>query len=423
VDGLEGYLTRAFERANSAAEPVWLKSLRADAFARFRALGFPTTRLEDWKYLSLAPIGRFELGTGLPVAQSEFPDHLDLDVAARIVFVDGRLDRARSRLGNLPKGLLVTSVAELVASDDRALSKALSSYAGGQADGVKALNTALFTDGAWIEADPGVAIEKPIHLVFIGTEGQAGTVRNIVRLGERSELRLIEEFTSQGSRPALSNSVTQVELGKGAILKALKLQREGSASAHLADSRVLQAEGSRYESLWVSLGAQLSRNEIHAELAGRGAECRLLGLYAAHGKEQVDSHTVIDHASPGCQSHETYKGILADESKGSFTGRIVVRKDAQKTDSHQLNRNLLLSERATANTRPQLQIHADDVKCSHGATVGRLDAEQLFYLRSRGIGLQEARRLVSRAFAGEVLEQGGWGEELGSLFDEWLGRL
>jgi Fe-S cluster assembly protein SufD len=422
VDGLESYFTHAFEGFAKAQEPNWLKSLRGDAFARFRTLGLPTTRLEDWKYLSLSPLARLELGAGLSKT-SEMPDHLDLDASARLVFVDGKLDPARSRMNGLPKGLLVTSVAELAASGDQALSKALSAYQGGQEDGVKALNSALFTDGAWIEIDPGVAVSKPVHLVFIATEGHAPALRNIVRAGERSELRIVEEYVTRGTRAALTNAVTQLDLAKGAIVKSLKLQREGSGAAHLADSRVAQAEGSRYESLWVSLGAQTSRNEIHAKLAGTGAECRLLGLYAARDKEQVDSHTVIDHASPGCQSHEVYKGVLADEAKGSFTGRIVVRKDAQKTDSHQLNRNLLLSERATANTRPQLQIHADDVKCSHGATVGRLDAEQLFYLRSRGIALAQARRLVSRAFAGEVLEEGGWLETVAPLFDEWLGRL
>jgi Fe-S cluster assembly protein SufD len=422
VDGLEATLTRIFESAgkSSPAEPRWLMSLRSDAFARYRVLGMPSTRHEDWKYCSLTPLGRFELGTGLPAQPAPEPELLEADSVARLVFVDGKLDRTRSSLDGLPQGLRIASVAELVTSGESALPQALEAYVRNHDDGVKAVNTALFTDGAWIEVAAGTAVAKPVHLIFIATEGHAPCVRNVIRVGGRAELRVIEEFVSKGSRPALTNSVTQIEVAPGGILKQLKLQHESGASGHLADTRVEQAKDSTFESLWISLGASVSRNEIHARLGDTNSECSLFGLYGARAREQVDSHTVIDHASPGCRSRETYKGILADEAKGSFTGRILVRKDAQKTDSRQMNRSLLLSDRAIANTRPQLQIHADDVKCSHGATVGRLDAEQLFYLRSRGIGLEAARRLVSRAFAGELIEFGGWNTNLGVFLDRWL---
>lgn len=418
MDGLESIFSRLFEEASRAhaSEPAWLKTARADAFARFRALGVPTTRLEDWKYSSLTALGRFEFASS--PAEGE-PRLFECESTARLVFVDGKLDRSRSNLAQLPQGLKVSSVSERIS--DPGFERAIESYAKQHADGMKALNTALFTDGAWIEAAPGTVVDRPVHLVFLTSEGRSSVVRNVVRLGARAELRLIEEFATRGERSALSNTTTQIDVASGASLEALKLQHENPASGHLADTRVEQARDSVYESLWVSLGALVSRNEIHTRLGETNSECRLLGLYASRGSEQVDSHTVIDHAAPGCRSHETYKGVLAGDSKGSFTGRIVVREDAQKTDSHQLNRNLLLSERAVANTRPQLQISADDVKCSHGATVGRLDPEQLFYLRSRGIGLTEARKLVSRAFAGEVIEQGGWGAGLGLFFDRWLG--
>ncbi|HUP57243.1 MAG TPA: Fe-S cluster assembly protein SufD [Bdellovibrionota bacterium] len=399
-------------------EPAWLARLREQALERYRTLGLPSTRHEDWKYTNLSAVGPIEASAS-PAAATAAVRPMEIDSAARLVFVDGRLDRDRSALSSLPAGLELRSVSDSIEQVEQWISR----YPLDREDGSKALNTAYFSDGAWMNVARGARIEKPIHVVHVTTSGRAAFSRNLIRLEPLSQATIVEEFLAPegGADSRLTSVITQMLLGQGAKATHVRFQQELGA-IHLSDLFASQSADSTLESFWISLGAVIARNEVHAVLSEPNSEARLIGLYGATGREQVDGHTVIDHASPHCRSEEVYKGIMADQSRGAFTGRIVVRKDAQKTDSRQINRNLLLSENAVADTRPQLQIEADDVKCSHGATIGRLDEEQLYYLRSRGIGVELARKLVSRAFGGEVLDR--LPEELraaaGERFDAWL---
>ncbi|MGZ3687068.1 MAG: Fe-S cluster assembly protein SufD [Bdellovibrionota bacterium] len=358
----------------------------------FERLGLPGVKNEDWKYTSLAAFSKTDFAPALN---------------ARLWLMEPT---------QLPPGLTVEPLNESVAA-------LLSAYQGDQEDGIKALNSANLGSGTVIRVARGVIVEKPIRLGLVHPGG-ACFLHNIFILEEGAQAQIVEEYS--GGASGATNIVTQIVLGENSVLDHLRIQNENHGNFHFSDTRVEQPRSSRYRSSVVSLGGAVVRNEIRARLGGEGAECRLLGLYAAKGSQQVDCFTVVDHAVPHCQSHELYKGVLDDTAKGTFTGKIVVRPEAQKTDANQLNRNLLLSEGATANTRPQLQIDADDVKCSHGATIGRLDEEALFYLRSRGIEAQTARKLLTQAFASEVIEQmpiAGAREGLLVDFQKWLGVL
>jgi Fe-S cluster assembly protein SufD len=383
-------------------EPAWLSRLREERLAFYRETGLPTTRNEDWKYTNLAALGPIEEIESAALATAEVKA-LGIPSAAKLVFVGGRFDPGRSELGGLPSGIEIRPLSHALESSERWFT----GYPLDREDATKALNTAYFTDGAWIHVKAGAHIDRPIHLIHVSTSGRAAFLRHVIAIERGAQASFVEEYLGpkDGADARMTNVVTQLRLLEGSQALHLRLQSEGGGAVHLSDLFCSQARDSRLDSVWVSLGAAVARNEVHAGLFEPNAEASLLGLYCASGKEQAEGFTVIDHASPECRSEEFYKGLLRDESKGAFTGRIVVRKDAQKTDSRQLNRNLLLSDTAVANTRPQLQIHADDVKCAHGATIGRLDPEQLFYLRSRGVDRKTASKLVSQAFAGEVVER------------------
>ncbi len=269
-----------------------------------------------------------------------------------------------------------------------------------------ALNTALFRYGALVRVPRGKVIEEPVYLLFLSAPGPsplANYPRNLILAGASSQLSLVEIYASLGEAPSFTAAVTEILVEDGAIVDHSKVQQEGPGAFHFANTQVRQDRASNFSSVFVGLGAQWARNEVRVLLDGEGCECTLNGLYQATGRQHMDNHTVIDHARPHCASHELYKGILDEQAHGVFNGKIFVRQDAQKTDAKQTNQTLLLSEDATINTKPQLEIYADDVKCTHGATVGQLDAEALFYLRTRGVGREDARALLTYAFANDIL--------------------
>ncbi|HEX6850297.1 MAG TPA: Fe-S cluster assembly protein SufD [Candidatus Polarisedimenticolaceae bacterium] len=385
------------------ATPDAVASLRDRARARFEALGFPTTRDEEWRQTSVSAIAKaaFAATPSAPIATTELQaTGLFPGPGARVVLVDGRLDQERTDLSALV-GVSVRPIAE--APEDL-----LGAVAPWENRPFAAWNTSAFDEGVFVDVAPGARVSAPIDVVHVATSGpkpRATHPRVAIRLGDGAEADVIETFLSLGDGETLTNAVTEIALGPNAKLDHQKIQAEAAQSWHVATLQARQARDSRFHSHNVSFGAAVVRNDVGAVLDGENAECHLYGLTLADGRQVVDNHTTLDHAKPHCPSWEMYKAILAGQARSIFNGRILVRQDAQKTDAKQSNRNLILSREALAFTRPQLEIYANDVKCTHGATIGRLDEEQLFYLRSRGIRRAEAHELLIHAFAAEVLDK------------------
>ncbi len=390
----------------------WLTVLREAALAHFGESGFPTPRQEDWKYTNVAPIEKrhFIFPGAVSPALSDgqlrglFLDGLDCH---HLIFINGRLQPGYSAPTTLPDGIEVGGLAHALTKKPSDLEPFLGRVADSTANGFAALNTAFINDGAYIRLAPGASLDKPVHLVFAvtGADEVMTAPRVLIVAGDNSRATVIEHYVDMGGGTYLTNAVTEVALAPGAHMDHYKLQQESMNAYHVATVQVHQGRDSRFSSRNFSLGGRLVRNDINTVLSAAGAECVMDGLFMAGGRQHVDNHTFIDHAAPDCASRENYKGVLDGRSRGVFNGRIMVRQDAQKTDAHQSNHNLLLSEDAEVDTKPQLEIFADDVRCSHGATVGQLDNDALFYLRSRGLDEQRARGLLTYAFMREVIDR------------------
>jgi Fe-S cluster assembly protein SufD len=410
--GLQHYLdvARRFQAERAAETPLWLRSFREQGLAQFARQGFPTPRNEDWKYTDVAPIVSrpfAPVGDGVKVDLQARVEQLALP-GPRLVFVDGRLVPGLSSLEGLFAGVTVKPLRDAVREDAEALEAVLGQRARSEAHPFVALNAALLDEGAFIQVRPGAVAPSPVQLVFLSSGAEASPVlaspRIVVVAGANSEAALVELYAGAAEGgTSFTNAVTEVVLGENARLHHYKLQAEPDAAFHVASLHAEQARDSRLASHAFALGGALARNEVHSVFAGEGGECVLNGLYVGRGSQHLDNHTALDHAVPRCTSRELYKGVLDGRSRGTFHGRVLVRPDAQRTDATQTNRNLLLSEQALVDTRPQLEILADDVKCAHGAAVGRLDEQALFYLRARGIPRAEAEQLLTYAFASEVV--------------------
>ena len=410
--GLQHYLDLAerFQAERAAGAPAWLRAFRQEGIAQLARQGFPTSKLEDWKYTNVAPISGqafspvrtvHEAGVEAAVARLALPGK-----GPRLVFVDGWYVRELSRLEGLPAGVTVRSLREAL-QDGEPLESLVGSRARAEASAFTALNAALLEEGAVVRVAPGTVCPEPVQFLFL-TRGDAHHValaspRVVVRAGDNSELTLVESYVGAAPGVSFTNAVTEVVLGAGARVTHLKLQAESETAFHIGGLHAELGRDSRFASHVISLGGALARNEVHSVFGAEGGECTLQGLYVGHGTQHLDNWTNLDHAHPRCSSRELYKGVLDDKARGTFHGKVLVRPDAQQTDARQANRNLLLSEAAMADARPQLEILADDVKCAHGATVGRLDEQALFYLRSRGISRAEAESLLTHAFAKEVV--------------------
>jgi Fe-S cluster assembly protein SufD len=378
--------------------------LRRKAIERFADRGFPTEREERWRFTDTTPVTELHFK---PAAGTPNPNQFaglagGALKALQITFVDGRFAPAFSTL-DLPAGVGVTSLADaLKASPD-----VLAPFLLVPEEPFELLNTAFFRDGAVLRIADGVTVDRPIHVLFLSSlhgEPYAMHPRTVIALGRGARATVVKSFLGPSGGTYLMNSVTTAVLGDGASLDFTKVQRESPQAFHFESLEVRSARGAAFTHHSISLGARLARNDFDVTLEGEGAECSLLGLYEVAGQQHVDHHTTIDHAKPHCTSRELYKGVLDGRARAVFDGRILVRPDAQKTSAMQTNKNLLLSKEALVHTKPQLEIFANDVKCKHGATIGQLDADVLFYLRSRGIGLAEARRLLIHAFASEIID-------------------
>ena len=404
------------------AGPASLTRARQAAIARFQALGFPTTSDEEYRFTNVSAIASkaFERAPErAPVSAAELADHVyGRETSAELVFVNGRFQPDLSSVTGA-KGLSATALAEALESPD--VQAALTSAASDDV-AFTALNTALFEDAAVIRLDKGAVIERPINLVFVSTGGPTPAVsfpRILILAGEHSQATIVESHIGIGDGDYFSCAVTEAICGASSVIDHYRIQRERSHGYHYCRQQVKADRNATFLSHAFSLGGAIVRNDLGAVLAGEGIDCTLNGLYLADGDTVVDNHTTIDHAMPHCGSHEVYKGILSGRAKGVFNGKIIVRLDAQKTDAKQTNKAMLLSGQAQINTKPQLEIFADDVKCTHGATVGQLDMDALFYLQARGIGRAEARTMLLRSFAGEIVGRVKF-EPLRARLDDWL---
>ena len=401
------------ERELAGRGPSWLREMRRKGTSRFEQLGFPTTKLEEWRATNVAPIARgiFQPAprNGESPALDDLPEAARLNLGGpRLVFLDGRFAADLSSVGELPEGLWVGNLAEALERIPERVEPHLCRPAASEATAFEALNDALTEDGAVVLVADGLEFERPIQLLFVShatKQPTASAPRTLIVAGRGSRASIVEIYAGHGEGHYLTNAVTDVELGDNAALEHYRIQLEGPGGYHISHNRFRQGRDSRYAHHNINLGGKLVRNDVGATLNGEGGWCRLNGFYLTGDKQHVDNHTRLDHAKPHCDSHELYKGILAGKSRTVFNGRIVVHPDAQKTDAKQSNQNVLLSPDALAHTRPQLEIYADDVRCTHGATIGRLDQEAIFYLQSRGLSADAARELLLAAFAGELLEQ------------------
>jgi Fe-S cluster assembly protein SufD len=390
--------------------PAWLRQLREQASQRFAAVGYPTTRTEEWKYTNVASIVKTQFRTGeYRLDDSLIPaiEKLKAGVEAiSLVFVNGKHCRQFSTHETLPGGLIVRGLAEALESDGDRIRRHLARESD-EMPAFVAFNTASFEDGAFVEVPAGLVLDRPVHLIFISASTGIPSIchpRNLIIVGDLAQASIIETYAGSEGDVYFTNSVTDLIAGAGSVVHHSKLQKESSRAFHIASLRFNQSRQSSLTCHSFSFGGALSRNDIGSVLE-EGAEGVLNGLYVVSGKQHVDHHTVIDHARPHAASRELYKGVLDGHAGAVFNGKVIVRKDAQKTDAKQTNRNLLLSEEASINTKPELQIYADDVRCTHGATIGQLEENSLFYLRSRGIGEREARHILIHAFAHEIIGQ------------------
>jgi Fe-S cluster assembly protein SufD len=406
----DAFLAAFAER--EAGGPSWLREPRRHAIARFAERGLPTPRDEEWKYTNLAPLAAMPLdladdGAGeAPTDEALAPFLIGPASWNRLVFVNGRYVAKLSTVRSLPAGGHVGGLAEALITDAEMVRPYLGTGAEQSGDAFGALNAAFWADGAFVRVPAGTSVEEPIQLLFLTTPREAPHAehpRSLIVLERGSRLALVESYVALGASAYLTNAVTEVVLWPGADLDHHRIVLEGREAVHVGQTRVREEQDSQLASCTVVFGGRLVRNDVSAVLNAEGAECRLSGLFVVGGEQHVDIHTVIDHVAPRATSRQLYKGVLDGTARGVFSGRVVVRPGANGTDAHQTNKNLLLSDGVEVDSKPQLEIFADDVKCSHGAADGQLAADALFYLKSRGLDEAAARTLLTHGFANEVL--------------------
>ena len=409
AEKLQPWLAALEERPRGGSR--WLQDLRDHAASRFVELGFPSVRDEEWRFTNISPIAstEFRLAPPSKLDAAVIDTFLYADAPFRLVVLNGRVAPELSRTAGLPAGLKFGSLAAAATEQADIVGRYLGQLANPNTRTFAALNTAFTNDGAYVYVPDGLVFEQPLQILFVSTsDGPVASMshpRTLIVAGDRSQLQIVETYVSAAGQKHFTNAVTEIVAGEGAVLDHYKVEEESVDAFHMASMHIHAARSSNVSTHAFTLGGRIVRNDIIAVLDGEGAECTLNGLYVADGERLVDTHTTIDHAKAHCPSHEIYKGILGGRARAVFNGKIIVRIDAQKTDAKQTNRALLLSDNASINTKPQLEIFADDVKCTHGAAIGQLDDDAIFYLRARGLTYLEARDMLIHAFAGEILER------------------
>ncbi len=400
-----------FSQPNEFVTVGWAKRLREAAFDRFKELGFPTVKDEEWKYTNVAPLTKLSFQTARDVGDSEVTpaevSRLGCVEAknSQLVFVNGVLRKDLSSLEDVPAGLIAIGLDEAIkeATYQELIREYLARGVGYNTNGFVALNTAMLASGAFVLIPRDVEIQTPLSLLFLSAGNVASFPRVLVVAEANSNATVFESYANAGAGVSFTNAVVEVVLQDGARLEHYKVQRESVESFHIASTSATLGTNASYDSTAINFGAQLSRHDIAVQMDHEGAECWVDGLYVVSSGQHTDTHSVIDHQQPHCTSHQLYKGILDGKSRAVFNGKVFVRHGAQKTDAMQTNKNLLLSKEARVDTKPQLEILADDVKCAHGAAVGQIDEDELFYLQTRGIHGELARNLLTYGFAEEVI--------------------
>jgi len=403
-----------FGKTDALSASAWLRAIRESARKKAGELGFPTTNDEEWRFTNVSPVLQLPLHPAAPDRErvtrkdvERFGFGLD---SYRLVFVNGHFSQDLSLLPAAGTDFQMGSLAAQLKSGSAELEKHLTRHAHYDDNFFAALNTAFFQDGAYVFVAADKTVPKPVHLLFIGAGSETGATvfpRSLIIAQRGVHVKIVESHVSLSDLPVVSAAVTELVLGAEAEIEHCKVQQESERAFHIATVQAVQEKDSRWTSHSIATGARLARNNVQTLFGASGASAVLNGLYLGHADQLIDHHTVVDHAQPRCESHEFYHGILADRAHGVFNGKIFVRQDAQKTNAKQTNRNLLLSDNAVMDTKPQLEIYADDVKCTHGAAIGQLSDEAIFYLRARGIGVDLARRMLIQAFASDVIERIG----------------
>jgi len=404
-EGLEQYAAQFDALKKQQSEPHWLRTLREAAFAEFLQKGFPTTRDEDWQFTNIAPITRRRFHT--PSFERILGDELEPFLLPgeihRMVFLNGNFSSELSTMEN--SRIQIGPLNEALVDGMPEIESHLSHHAKSESNALVALNTAFFQDGALIVVPERTTISKPLQILHVALHDDVMiSPRNLIVIGDQSEISILESYVSLNGSSYFTNAVTEMFIGQNAICEHSKIQKESENAFHISSTNVEQKRDGSYSSYNITIGAAIARNEVDVALNGEGSNSVLNGLYLSAGQQHVDNHTAIDHCRPNATSQELYKGILDGKSKAVFNGKIVVRKEAQLTNARQTNKNLLISDGAQVSTKPELQILADDVKCSHGATIGQLDPEAIFYFESRGMNAEIAKSLLTFGFAAEVVE-------------------
>lgn len=398
-----------FESSLNGETKSPLHELRKNAIVKLDEMDFPTTKNEEWKYTNVSPLlnHKFIRSVSASVKKNDIAKFFikDTDIHL-VVLVNGMFSEELSSVRELPKGVIIASLAEMLKSNPGMVLKYLGKYVQLE-NGFTALNTAFTIDGVFIYVPDNTVIDKQVHIMNVtgsGTDNVLSQPRNLVITGKNSVLRLIESYNSISGSANFTNVISEVVLAENSNVEIYRIQDENISNFHINRTQVEQQRNSVFSTYTATFGGALTRNDMHTVLDGENCTANLHGLYIIEGTQHVDNHTLIDHAMPHCESNELYKGVLNGKSHGVFNGKVFVRKDAQKTNAYQSNKAILLSKDALINTKPQLEIFADDVKCSHGAAIGQLDEESVFYLRSRGIGEEKARAVLIRAFANDVFD-------------------
>jgi Fe-S cluster assembly protein SufD len=405
-------LFEEFERNLNGESKQPVHELRKKAIKDFSQLSFPTNKNEEWRFTNIAPLlqHKFKLAGNSSIVVKEEIGKFRFDglKCPLLVFVNGFYSEKLSEISGLDNKITVKNISAALSENNPLIQKHFSHYANPANEIFTALSTAYTREGAFIYIPDGIVIQEPIHILFLTTAKEEEILtnpRNLFIAGMNSQVSIIEHYASLEESVYFTNTVTEIAVGENAVVEHIKIQEESKASFHIARMETVQDKSSNFISNMVSLGGGITRNDFNTRFAGTGSESALNGLFLTDGTQLFDTHTLIDHATPLCTSHELYKGILDDKSRGVFNGKVIVRKDAQKTNAFQENNNIILSNEALVDTKPQLEIFADDVKCSHGATVGQLDNDALFYLKSRGIGEKAGRDILIHAFASDVVRR------------------
>jgi Fe-S cluster assembly protein SufD len=405
---------KEFENGLNGQTSSNLHQLRKKALTSFQDLGYPTTKHEEWKYTNISPLIEYDFEISEPylpgkLKQKDIEKYQFQDIKDRcLVFVNGHFAAELSNTKGITEDIEILPLKQVIDKNPDLISSHFGKYASIVDQSFVSLNTAFLQDGAFINIPVGVCSEKPIHLLYLSVPEEKPLVsfpRNLVIAGRSSEVTFIETFASTKEGIYFTDTVSEIVLNENSKVERIKIQIESDSAYHIAALHAVLERDSRFIDHNITLGGVLSRNDINSKFMGENGYCELFGMYSGNQKQHIDNHTTIDHAIPHCESYELYKGILDENSEGVFNGKIFVRPDAQKTNAIQSNNCILLSDQATIDTKPQLEIFADDVKCTHGATVGQLNDDAYFYMRTRGIEKSNARKLLIYAFASEVVDK------------------